>query len=87
MVPKTSSSHSSVDTAGPRQRALSVGWTGNQLRLGGGVNMRLKRDEEEGNGVSVDYECDANEYWTALRTDAQYYMDRSHMMFDRSVAT
>ncbi|XP_032383135.1 uncharacterized protein C3orf85 [Etheostoma spectabile] len=29
----------------------------------------------------------ANEYWTALRTDAQYYMDRSHMMFDRSVAT
>ncbi|XP_071772728.1 uncharacterized protein C3orf85-like [Centroberyx gerrardi] len=29
----------------------------------------------------------ANEYWTALRTDAQYYMDMSALMFDRSVAT
>ncbi|XP_076594750.1 uncharacterized protein C3orf85-like [Chaetodon auriga] len=29
----------------------------------------------------------ANEYWTALRTDAQYYMDMSNLMFDRSVAT
>ncbi|TKS72312.1 hypothetical protein D9C73_006386 [Collichthys lucidus] len=29
----------------------------------------------------------ANEYWTAIRTDAQYYMDMSNMMFDRSVAT
>ncbi|XP_034546381.1 uncharacterized protein C3orf85-like isoform X2 [Notolabrus celidotus] len=28
----------------------------------------------------------ANEYWTAIRTDAQYYMDMSHLMFDRSVA-
>ncbi|XP_024919049.1 uncharacterized protein C3orf85 [Cynoglossus semilaevis] len=27
-----------------------------------------------------------NEYWTALRTDAQYYMDMSHLMFDPSVA-
>uniref|UniRef100_A0A8C6WTI3 Uncharacterized protein n=1 Tax=Neogobius melanostomus TaxID=47308 RepID=A0A8C6WTI3_9GOBI len=27
----------------------------------------------------------ANEYWTALRTDAQYYMDMGHLMFDRSV--
>ncbi|XP_035506472.1 uncharacterized protein C3orf85-like isoform X2 [Scophthalmus maximus] len=29
----------------------------------------------------------ANEYWTALRTDAQYYMDMSNLMFDSSVAT
>uniref|UniRef100_A0AAQ5Z3A9 Uncharacterized protein n=1 Tax=Amphiprion ocellaris TaxID=80972 RepID=A0AAQ5Z3A9_AMPOC len=29
----------------------------------------------------------ANEYYTALRTDAQYYMDMSNLMFDRSVAT
>uniref|UniRef100_A0A3P8PWU6 Uncharacterized protein n=1 Tax=Astatotilapia calliptera TaxID=8154 RepID=A0A3P8PWU6_ASTCA len=29
----------------------------------------------------------ANEYWTAIRTDAQYYMDMSNLMFDRSVAT
>ncbi|XP_068181713.1 uncharacterized protein C3orf85-like [Antennarius striatus] len=28
-----------------------------------------------------------NEYWTALRTDAQYYMDMGNLMFDRSVAT
>ncbi|CAL1613547.1 unnamed protein product [Knipowitschia caucasica] len=28
----------------------------------------------------------ANEYWTALRTNAQYYMDMGHLMFDRSVA-
>ncbi|XP_030001701.1 uncharacterized protein C3orf85 [Sphaeramia orbicularis] len=28
----------------------------------------------------------ANEYWTALRTDAQYYMDMGNLMFDRSVA-
>ncbi|XP_049594193.2 uncharacterized protein C3orf85-like isoform X2 [Syngnathus scovelli] len=28
----------------------------------------------------------ANEYWTALRTDAQFYMDMGHLMFDRSVA-
>ncbi|XP_074530620.1 uncharacterized protein C3orf85-like [Halichoeres trimaculatus] len=28
----------------------------------------------------------ANEYWTAIRTDAQYYMDMGHLMFDRSVA-
>lgn len=28
----------------------------------------------------------ANEYWTAIRTDAQYYMDMSNLMFDRSVA-
>ncbi|XP_029960923.1 uncharacterized protein C3orf85 [Salarias fasciatus] len=28
----------------------------------------------------------ANEYWTALRTDAQYYMDMGNMMFDQSVA-
>ncbi|XP_072251734.1 uncharacterized protein C3orf85-like [Leuresthes tenuis] len=27
-----------------------------------------------------------NEQWTALRTNAQYYMDMSNMMFDRSVA-
>uniref|UniRef100_A0A3Q1FCV6 Uncharacterized protein n=1 Tax=Acanthochromis polyacanthus TaxID=80966 RepID=A0A3Q1FCV6_9TELE len=26
----------------------------------------------------------ANEYYTALRTDAQYYMDMSNLMFDRS---
>lgn len=29
----------------------------------------------------------ANEYWTALRADAQYYIDMSNLMFDRSVAT
>ncbi|XP_041947478.1 uncharacterized protein C3orf85-like [Alosa sapidissima] len=29
----------------------------------------------------------ANEYYTALRTDAQYYMDIGTLMFDRSVAT
>ncbi|XP_030253013.1 uncharacterized protein C3orf85 [Sparus aurata] len=29
----------------------------------------------------------ANEYWTALRTDAQYYMDMGNLMFDHSVAT
>uniref|UniRef100_A0A3Q3W5U3 Uncharacterized protein n=1 Tax=Mola mola TaxID=94237 RepID=A0A3Q3W5U3_MOLML len=29
----------------------------------------------------------ANEYWTALRTDAQYYMDMSNLMFDRSVVS
>ncbi|XP_076866777.1 uncharacterized protein C3orf85-like [Brachyhypopomus gauderio] len=28
----------------------------------------------------------ANEYWTALRTDAQYYMDMGNLMFHRSVA-
>uniref|UniRef100_A0A8C8DWK3 Uncharacterized protein n=1 Tax=Oryzias sinensis TaxID=183150 RepID=A0A8C8DWK3_9TELE len=28
----------------------------------------------------------ANEYWTALRTGAQYYMDMANMMFDPSVA-
>ncbi|KAM9795416.1 uncharacterized protein C3orf85-like [Neosynchiropus ocellatus] len=28
----------------------------------------------------------ANEYWTAIRTDAQFYMDMGHMMFDQSVA-
>ncbi|XP_076015630.1 uncharacterized protein C3orf85-like [Genypterus blacodes] len=28
----------------------------------------------------------ANEYWTAIRTDAQYFMDMSNLMFDRSVA-
>ncbi|KAI3351700.1 hypothetical protein L3Q82_020540 [Scortum barcoo] len=28
-----------------------------------------------------------NEYWTALRTDAQYYVDMGNLMFDRSVAT
>ncbi|XP_047007761.2 uncharacterized protein LOC124626454 isoform X1 [Ictalurus punctatus] len=28
----------------------------------------------------------ANEYWTALRTDAQYYMDMGNLVFDRSVA-
>ncbi|XP_061900124.1 uncharacterized protein C3orf85-like [Entelurus aequoreus] len=28
----------------------------------------------------------ANEYWTALRTDAQFYMDMGNLMFDRSVA-
>uniref|UniRef100_A0A3Q2XRS9 Uncharacterized protein n=1 Tax=Hippocampus comes TaxID=109280 RepID=A0A3Q2XRS9_HIPCM len=28
----------------------------------------------------------ANEYWTALRTDAQFYMDIGSLMFDRSVA-
>lgn len=28
----------------------------------------------------------ANEYWTAIRTDAQYYMDMGNLMFDRSVA-
>ncbi|XP_026214244.1 uncharacterized protein C3orf85 [Anabas testudineus] len=36
-------------------------------------------------GVTVQEQ--ANEYWTALRTDAQYYMDLSSLMFDRSVAT
>ncbi|XP_056899583.1 uncharacterized protein C3orf85-like [Takifugu flavidus] len=29
----------------------------------------------------------ANEYWTALRTNAQYYIDLNNLMFDRSVAT
>ncbi|KAK7922072.1 hypothetical protein WMY93_008974 [Mugilogobius chulae] len=28
----------------------------------------------------------ANEYYTALRTDAQYYMDMGPLIFDRSVA-
>ncbi|KAL4657286.1 hypothetical protein GN956_G4851 [Arapaima gigas] len=28
----------------------------------------------------------ANEYWTALRTDAQYYMDLGALMFDRNTA-
>ncbi|XP_040904054.1 uncharacterized protein C3orf85-like [Toxotes jaculatrix] len=28
----------------------------------------------------------ANEYWTALRADAQYYMDMGNLMFDPSVA-
>ncbi|XP_061103835.1 uncharacterized protein C3orf85-like [Conger conger] len=29
----------------------------------------------------------ANEYWTMLRADAQYYMDMGNLMFDRAVAT
>uniref|UniRef100_A0A3P8Z1B3 Uncharacterized protein n=1 Tax=Esox lucius TaxID=8010 RepID=A0A3P8Z1B3_ESOLU len=29
----------------------------------------------------------ADEYWTVIRTNAQYYMDMGHLMFDRSVAT
>ncbi|CAG04800.1 unnamed protein product, partial [Tetraodon nigroviridis] len=29
----------------------------------------------------------ANEYWTALRTNAQYYIDLNNLMFERSVAT
>ncbi|XP_066555058.1 uncharacterized protein C3orf85 [Amia ocellicauda] len=28
----------------------------------------------------------ATEYWTSLRTNAQYYMDMGYMMFDPSVA-
>ncbi|KAJ0002975.1 hypothetical protein NQD34_008124 [Periophthalmus magnuspinnatus] len=28
----------------------------------------------------------ANEYWTVLRTNAQYYMDMGRLMFDPSVA-
>ncbi|KAJ0049850.1 hypothetical protein NL108_005153, partial [Boleophthalmus pectinirostris] len=28
----------------------------------------------------------ANEYWTSLRTNAQYYMDMGNVMFARSVA-
>ncbi|KAF4072815.1 hypothetical protein AMELA_G00251810 [Ameiurus melas] len=28
----------------------------------------------------------ANEYWTALRTDTQYYMDMGNLVLDRSVA-
>lgn len=28
----------------------------------------------------------ANEYWTALRSDAQYYIDLNNLMSDRSVA-
>ncbi|KAI4880067.1 hypothetical protein NFI96_013374 [Prochilodus magdalenae] len=28
----------------------------------------------------------ANEYWTHLRTQAQYYMDMGNLMFDRSTA-
>ncbi|XP_024139789.1 uncharacterized protein C3orf85 [Oryzias melastigma] len=28
----------------------------------------------------------ANEYWTSLRTQAQYYMDMGNMVFDPSVA-
>ncbi|KAG7484323.1 hypothetical protein MATL_G00048030 [Megalops atlanticus] len=28
----------------------------------------------------------ANEYWTMLRANAQYYIDMSSLMFDRSVA-
>ncbi|XP_063058367.1 uncharacterized protein C3orf85-like [Engraulis encrasicolus] len=28
----------------------------------------------------------ANEYYTALRTDAQYYMDMANLMFDRTTA-
>uniref|UniRef100_A0A8C1AEK8 Uncharacterized protein n=1 Tax=Cyprinus carpio carpio TaxID=630221 RepID=A0A8C1AEK8_CYPCA len=27
-----------------------------------------------------------NEYWTDLRTNAQYYMDMGHLVFDRSLA-
>lgn len=33
------------------------------------------------------FHLQANEYWTALRTDAQYYIDLNNLMFDRSVAT
>uniref|UniRef100_A0A8C1KMT2 Uncharacterized protein n=1 Tax=Cyprinus carpio TaxID=7962 RepID=A0A8C1KMT2_CYPCA len=28
----------------------------------------------------------ANEYWTDLRTNAQYYMDMGNLVFDRSLA-
>lgn len=34
----------------------------------------------------IDSVPQANEYWTALRTDAQFYMDMGNLMFDRSVA-
>ncbi|KAG7230382.1 hypothetical protein INR49_024488 [Caranx melampygus] len=72
---------SGLDSAGPRQRDLSVGYTGELLRLGGGVNMGLEEETKRRETRA------ANEYWTALRTDAQYYMDMGHLMFDRSVAT
>ncbi len=56
MVPKTcgtASWHCAVDSTSPPHRALSTGYTRNLLPLGADVDMRLRRDEEEGDKVCV----------------------------------
>ncbi|KAM9741999.1 uncharacterized protein C3orf85-like isoform 1-T2 [Menidia menidia] len=54
--------------------------------------IRLKRQADpwdphhSQNQWGYTYQELVNEQWTALRTNAQYYMDMGNLMFDRSVA-